>query len=458
MKTKYFLTMITTLLVTSCEFVTEIDENDITRAQDADLKFVVSAAEVGYMVALEGNTARISSLWSGYFFGKLSPVAPYYSYDVNSGTMNYVWDVVYASTLKNLRIAQNKATAIDNKSVKGICQVMEASMIGTTAALWGDIPFSEAADVDNFPNPSYEPQEVVIDKLIVLLDSAIINLASSAARSGDFLYTGATNAQWIAAANSVKARLLLYKKDYVNALLAANSGIQLPANDLLAKHGTTAADQNLYYAFQIGAWTGTMTAENTWLGNLLNASAPGNRNHAKTIEAARLAKFYSGSSVATYMPNIAATGYFAQSAPFPLHTANETKLIAAECLSRTGDFTNALAKLNEHRANLRAVFPTGTYVDFVAADFNPAGIENVSGVLTPDEALLREILEEKYVCLYGQVEGFNELRRNGNAMGLPPNTGTQLPERFLYALTEINVNASTPNPIPGLFEKTTIFQ
>jgi hypothetical protein len=457
---RFFLIVFIALLINACEpFVTGIDEADITRVTDVELKLVVVAGAVNYMGTLEGEAARLAGMWSGYFFGAARQYTGQHQYNVVAGNSNLMWENVFSWTLRSLRIARGKALALEAKSTVGMCQVMEASLMASAAATWGDIPYRQAIDVDNFPDPAYDPQVQVVDDLIVLTDEAIINLTTGTeTRIGDFFYLGG-NAQWIAVANSLKARLLLYKKDYANALIAANAGVQLPVNDLLAKHGSTFnSDQNVYNQFLTINRPGDMTAANTFLGSLINATATGNRNHVKTNEAARLTKYYSGNSVANYVPNASASGYFAVNATFPLHSAFETKLIAAECLIRLGDFANALIKLNEHRANLRTVYPTGTYTNFVATDFDPSGIENVSGALTPNDALLREILEEKYVCLYGQIEGFNEIRRTNNALGIPPNVGTEIPQRFLYSQTEINANSSTPNPIPGLFEKVAIFK
>ena len=58
--------------------------------------------------------------------------------------------------------------------------------------------------------------------------------------------------------------------------------------------------------------------------------------------------------------------------------------------------------------------------------------------------LLKEILIEKYVSLFGQVEAFNDVRRTSNLIGVPVNNGTALPGRFLYPQSEINSNANTP--------------
>ncbi len=82
--------------------------------------------------------------------------------------------------------------------------------------------------------------------------------------------------------------------------------------------------------------------------------------------------------------------------------------------------------------------------------------------LTADQALLREILEERYVNFFGQIEGYNDMRRTQDEtlvkVPVLPNTGTQIPQRFLYPQSEIDRNSSTPSPIPGLFVRTPVNQ
>ncbi|MEO5967290.1 MAG: hypothetical protein ABIP68_04640, partial [Ferruginibacter sp.] len=64
--------------------------------------------------------------------------------------------------------------------------------------------------------------------------------------------------------------------------------------------------------------------------------------------------------------------------------------------------------------------------------------------LSQQDALLTEILKEKYVTLIGQIEQFNDVRRTKNFLAIPPVRGTELPQRFLYAQDEINTNPNTP--------------
>ena len=454
------LLLIATFSIASCEsFVTGIDEVDVTRVSDVDLKLIVVAAEVNYMGFLEGQAARMAGMWSGYFRGADRQYVGFYNYNVTSGTFETEWDNIYIYTLKQLRIAQRKAAAQNNLSTKGICQVMEGSIMGTATALWGDVPYREATNVSAHPNPAYDSQADIIDDLLSLLDEAVINLSSNIGnREGDFLSEG-DNSQWIEVAHSVKARLLLYQRNYADALSEAEQGLDNPSEDLLALHGNSlGSDLNLYFDFLEVSRQGTMTAEDTHLGNLLDPNSSITRNHLKTNESGRLAHYYTGSSINNYSPNTSPDGFFFADAAFPLHTAYETSLIAAECRLHLGDVDGAIAELNEHRANLRQMYPSGTYADFVASDFDIGGIENMTGIQTIEQSLLREILEEKWVSLYGQVEAFNELRRTRNALDIPINFGENLPQRFLYTQDEINGNSSIPKPIPSLTDPVEIFK
>ena len=140
----------------------------------------------------------------------------------------------------------------------------------------------------------------------------------------------------------------------------------------------------------------------------------------------------------------------------------------AEAAIRSGasNFDQALAKLNEHRANLRngLYFPTnsGVYDDYVSADFEAGGIENADSSLSREDALLREIIEERYVTFFAHILSFNDIRRAEKdpaslQVPVPFNVGSQRPQRFLYPFDEVNTNSNTPD-ITDIFAKTQINQ
>lgn len=439
----------------SCEsYVTGIDEQDPTRVTDASLQQVYIGMEVEFAGTMEGTAARLAGLWSGYFTGTDRQYIDLANYNVTAGNFDDPWGNMYTFTMAQVRIVQEKATALSNTNALGAAQVIEAYVMGNAAALWGDVPYRQAIQHETYVNPVYDPQTQVLDDAITLLNSAIVNLTANTGNFPGELLGATTSAKWIAVANSLKARYLMYKKDYAGAAAAAALGVTTPADHLRILHGTSnGIDRNIYYDFMVRQRVGYMSGNNF----LINMMA--NRANANTNDLARRSVYYTGTA-----PNTATGGYFATNATFPLMTSWETLLTRAEAEATVSNSisTAALNALNAHRAIMRATYPTGTYTDYTVADFDATtGMENNGSdgaIVTPLQAFIREVRQEKYISLYGQMEVFNEIRRTNNPFNLAPVVGATLPQRFLYSQNEVNSNTSAPDPIPALSEKTVLFQ
>jgi hypothetical protein len=302
-----------------------------------------------------------------------------------------------------------------------------------------------------------------------LLDSAIVNFnsASFTAFTAQDVHFAGSMPKWIQTANTLKARYYMHVKNYPAALTAAQAGISSAANNFLAPHSAISkGTYNLYYQFMSQDRPGFMDAKGAYAVSILNSTSAAYRGNAKTIEKARYGYLYSSAT----NPNYTTTGFFYLSVSFPMASYAENLLDLAECDFRVNGFSNGLTRLNTYRAymatggNIGSTFLTAgnyKYDPYVAADFAAGGMENNQATtLASDRALLREIIEERYVTLIGQIEGFNDTRRLKKeadvSVPIPPNSGTQTPLRMLYPQTEVDLNRSTPNPIPGLFTATTV--
>jgi hypothetical protein len=91
----------------------------------------------------------------------------------------------------------------------------------TTTMLWGDVPYSEALDIDfdqtviNNLSPSFDPQQQVLEGIVTKLDNAIALIDPSvqnSIQSGDLLYGGDMN-NWRKFAKSLKLRTLMTMVD-----------------------------------------------------------------------------------------------------------------------------------------------------------------------------------------------------------------------------------------------------
>ncbi|WP_080059808.1 SusD/RagB family nutrient-binding outer membrane lipoprotein [Spirosoma aerolatum] len=460
----------------ACSSIVEnlnVDPNNPTKSTAS---LLLTGTEIANMATQEGMASRLTTIWSGYASGADRQWLDYYNYNVSAGIYDGDWNLVYQATNANALLTIAQATALGNRKMVAIAKILRANALATGTELWGDIPFDQAGDNAKYPNPAFEAQPTVYTKLLASLDEAITDLKSGVGTvTTEDIHFGGDATKWTQVAYTLKARLLTDLKKYDEAYTAAQSGISVFANSLYAPHGNTAnVNQNQYWSFLASSRTGDINAVNAYNTTLLNPTSARYRGNSKTNETARFKFYYlevGVNSPGKMEPNTTGTtGFFAQSASFPLVTYQENSLTLAEAALRSGKgFATALGHLNAYRAwlntggNINAAYLTAgsyKYEPYVAADFAAGGIENADGI-SADNALLREILQERYVSFYGQHIGWNDERRTrAEAYGikLTPNSGTQLPWRFIYPQNEINSNPSTPKPVPATFEALAIYK
>jgi hypothetical protein len=477
MKKILLATFIIGILTSCADMVDDLNQNP-NNPNSAPYEYVLTSAEVANIVLQTGEASRRAGIFAGQFTGIGRQHQSYSDYILAATDFDSQWRSAFSSVLRNAIVAEDLAQAqgVDGVTI-GVLQVIKALAFGTAASLWGDIPFDQAGRLE-FENPEFESQVVVYGKIQTLLDEAITNLSTGTGRApaNTEIYFDGAPTSWIQVAYTLKARYYMHTKEYANAYTAALSGIgstgSFGANDMRSPHGTATGDQNLYYQFFELASRKSDLVTSAFFASIIDSNLgrnpiPANyRGHAKTNETARYNYLLRTTSVGI-QPNTATNGFAQIDASAPIVTYAENQLILAEAGARA-DFNTGLSRLNEFRSYMNTggylVNPTMAnvlYAPFVAADFNNLGIENPDG-LTPVNALLREIMQERYVTLFGQIEVFNDVRRTLSETQIrvmvQPNQGSLLPQRFLYAQDEINTNSSVPNPIPNLFEATEVNQ
>ncbi|WP_221392454.1 SusD/RagB family nutrient-binding outer membrane lipoprotein [Dyadobacter sp. NIV53] len=461
-------------LVSSCESIVADLNTDPNNPTNASTSLMLTGIQLANITIHEGHTDRVAGMWSGYFTGIARQYPDFSNYNVNGATFDQIWQNIYASVFKNGNVLITKAEQIDNKLLIAIVKITQAHALQTAASCWGDVPYSQISDIDQFPNPVFDPQEEVYASVQKLLDEAIEMLDSGIGTSPGIadIHFGGNAAKWKEVAYTLKARAYLEMHNYDAAYTAASSGITVSANNLMAPHGIVlSGNQNLMYAFLAGGRAGDMSSKGAYITTLLNPADANYRGNAKTDENARFNYYFVNvTDPDNITPNtsstVSASGIFAQAASFPLITYEENMLILAEAGFRSKGFDTGLEKLNNYRVYLnKGGYINGTYLTktykyeaYATADFATGGIVNKAN-LSASDALLKEILVERYVTFFGQKLGFSDLRRTrGESAGvvIPPNNGSVLPERFIYSQSEVNSNTSAPNPVPDIFVKTPV--
>ena len=471
---KKILTILITIgiVLGSCEsLVDDINDNPnrITADEIMQAELFLTGAMLANSVAQAGHLNRISGLWSGQLTGFTSLYSNIFGYSISTAESVTTWSRVYIGVISNVRHIRNAAPG-DNLLV-GISKVIEAHAIGTMATLCGDVPYSEI-NQEEIEDPAFDNQISVFNDLIVLLDGAIADLSGTSGRtlSQDIHFNGDAG-KWIEAANTLKARYYLQLKDYSSAYTAAGNGISsadgsmkyIPRGDPSISEG----DKNLFWTILEGSRAGDIGTGNSYLMQLLDSVSVINRYNAKTDERARFGYYTIDESGGS-----ANRGIIEQFEPHNLITYQENLLILAEAGTRTVDFNTGLGHLNE----LRDYLNTGGFLNanfenlpysydaYDAADFASGGIENTDNI-DPDRALLREIIEERYVSGFGMFMPFNDARRLRKddpdlMVPFPLNNAaaTIFPERLPYSDDELNTNSRAPDEDPGIFVKTAVNQ
>jgi hypothetical protein len=330
--------------------------------------------------------------------------------------------------------------------------------MGTVAAVWGDVPYSEACQPPNY-TPKYDGQLSVYSQVQTTLSQGITDFtANLVPLSQDALSLNGSATGWVRLAHSAKARYLMhtarsqaYSATILNQVITeANLGILsvTGSEDVMMTHGAVQnGNQNLWYDFMESARTGYMNAATTFVIPMLEAR----RFDTKSNETGRLAFYFSGTDL-----NRSANGAYAIDASYPIFRASETHLLMAEAYQRIAGNTtvdaNALAELNNARTYNNNVFGN-TSQAFVAGDF-------ASGA-----DLLQAIFNETYLSLMHQIEAWNFLRRvdyaisykdsAGTTHALATTQGTLFPQRYVYSSTEAASNPKQPvEPADAQFVKT----
>jgi len=425
----------------SCEDYTDGINTDPNNFTSAPGNLIVGQAELVAVVVSGSNSSRFGGMWVDQFTGSDRQYISVDQYSVTASDFDDVWDDIYADGAAQARIAKEAGVESGDVLLEGVATIMEALLMGETAALFGDVPYRTAFDYTENPDPLYDAQAQVFADVQALLSNAITKVgpdATVASVYGAPVFV-ANDATWQQVAYSLKARYYMQTKDYQDAHSNALLGISSASGDLLSSHSSASGARNLYYQFIVEQRGGYLTANGSNLNNLMTGVRP--RELATPGDAVRFDYYFEtiGSDLEL---NTSAGGMFAIDASFPIVSWVETRLIEAEAASRLGLDNLAVSPFDQVR-------------DYLADKYDsPDGFpaSNSTG-----DQLLMEIMEEKYVSMPGSLQIYHDVRRTKNALGVPIKNAaaSTIPQRFYYPQVEINANDNFPGLV-DLFEPTPV--
>lgn len=434
-KFKYLFLSLLSLAIVSCSEFTDGINDDPNNFTGAPGDLLIGQANLEVVKLSGSNASRYSGIFTDQFTGADRQYISLDNYTTTAADYDDEWDDLYADGLAQAGLAEQGAVESGDVVLEGVAQIIQGLLLGEAAALWGDVPASEALDFANFPDPKYDSQASVLALAQTMLSNGITNAGSAPVTAYGTPVYGATSANWGEVAHTLKARYYLVAKDYANALSEANLGISSSAGDLVSSHSNTIGARNLYFQFIVDERGGYLTAGGSHMKNLIDGTTA--RVLATPGDAERAAVYFDGDEM-----NTNTGGIFAVDAAFPIVSYMETLFIAAEADQRVNGGSGGQATFNDIRAELATMYG-GSFPATISTGTN----------------LLMEILEEKYLSMPGSLQIFHDVRRTNNAIGVPikGTNNPSIPQRFLYPQVEVSTNANFPGVV-DLFVKTPVNQ
>lgn len=399
----------------------------------------------------------------------------------SSTTYNNTWGSIYANLQYALIIIDKcspDGSEPKNQITLGIGQILAAYNLAVLTDLFGDVPWTEACNLNEYMQPKIDTQESIYKAIMKYLDDALVNLNGSDA-SGlggkDFIYGGNATA-WKKMANGLKARYtmrLINKSadktgDYNKIIDYVNNSFQSAAEECKFNIYDGSSASNPLFGF---TWSRDGLAASQSLMDKFVA-----RNDPRATQAFMDADWTQITDVNDegFAPNgtpeqlqyyyNTSIACMAETAPTQLLSYHEVLYLKAEAQARLGQKDEAEKTLRMAVAagfmNLQVAIqatidsPTlGNYggidaeVDLspeVAAEYFDASVKQLF-----DANPLKEILVQKYLSFHGasgeNVEAYNDYRRQQGGGEtfvdlVNPNNATKFPLRYSYGGDDVIAN------------------
>ncbi len=286
---RYFQIFLLLFLLQGCEDYLDVD---------ADTDSPISAPENQLLPNIQVGVSNIgdSNLWSGdvlqvyvHQFTSRSR-QDQYGLLANSILMRNEWNTIYLilTDIETL-IAQSQESG--DLVYTGVAQILKAYMMTTAVDLWGDVPFSEATQLEGgVVSPVFDNQVEIYQACLALLDEGKANVAggqgSSFPGTEDLFYGGDTG-KWVKFANTLKLKLFnqirlssIFSQTDLDALVAENNFFTSIADDFQFTHTSNQAPTDERNQMFINAYGGAQVTKyaSPWFYEILIGVNPNIHN------------------------------------------------------------------------------------------------------------------------------------------------------------------------------------
>ena len=231
----------------------------------ADADLLLNKIQISFLSAMQDMQ------YNGAALGRISYMGGrvYYN-NFGAYTISGSWYQLYASILPDIAAIEG-LNGEDNLLAfhLGMSKAMAAHIMMGIVDSVGDIPWMEANNPVEYPNPSVSDDADVYAAAVAMLDEAQGYL--DAAGGGDDMYYGGDASKWTKYVNTLKMRAALTTGNYAGALAQTNV-IETAADDLQFNYGSQELQPDTRHPWYGSDYTtsGANIYQSSWLMDLMN--------------------------------------------------------------------------------------------------------------------------------------------------------------------------------------------
>lgn len=444
------------LFSSSCDKALDINKNPLA-ATTADpnvlLPFVLAQYSNRHVTELGTRIMDVSQHFSACFN---SPRLGNTSIFLTGNT----WAMMYSQVLGNLVLVEQDAEAAgpSSNNVAAIAKILKANTFFELTMIWEDVPYTEALNAVEFPEPSFDNQETVLRGALSTLDEATALIDAIPGEGifdvsvGDIMYNGDMQS-WRRYANSLKLRVLMILRNKVNvdaeiASVLSQPMIETNAQAALIRYSNAPGSFNAYNNLVEAFFGVSNEAQGVYaFGPVIYDLLQGDPradvliSNPDALEPCDIGTFAFSSPCPTVRDNI-----IRNDLPHMLFMPAEINLYRAEIALAAGNAAEAEAQYKAGMANNIAWWGG----DIPGAQLTIDATEAADFVEAQSAPTLEDIHNQLYIESFMRpVVAWNTVRRTNTPTleTVPGSNISTILKRFNYPPDEVAANPKTPaNP------------
>jgi hypothetical protein len=364
-----------------------------------------------------------------------------------------LWTVGYGKSIINLNQIIKLADAQANPNYKGVALVLRSWVFALLTDNYGDIPYTQAANIKEHLTPAYDKQKDVYFAILEDLKTAQASLnASGKTIAGDVIYNNNISL-WKKFANSLRLRIALRIADREPEIAKqVLADIQSEGSGYISANNETAqlvylASPNQNPISNLFDTRDDYRISKTIVDKLFALNDPRLPVYASKTQDAT-PNSYVGIPNGLLVGDASNLGFTKTSKPGTYFLAPNAPAVIISYAEVLFDRAEAAARgfTTENAADLYKQGVTASLKQYGIADAAIATYTALPAVQYDPANFKKSIGEQKWLALFGQgLEAFAEWRRLDYPQLAPAVAGTlngKLPMRFIYPGTEQSLNGA----------------